>query len=132
MNPKVAKLTSFFGKTPLILVLIICATAGYMFRGVVGGASDLPASGGTGIAATVEEVWTCSMHPEIRLPKPGQCPKCGMDLVLAKPTPTAVADETAKPKKYACSMFCVPPLPKPGKCPSTMKAMSPRLVPAMA
>ncbi len=28
-------------------------------------------------------VWTCSMHPQIRLPGPGQCPICGMDLVPA-------------------------------------------------
>lgn len=27
------------------------------------------------------ELWTCSMHPQIRLPKPGQCPICGMNLV---------------------------------------------------
>ncbi|MBI3411665.1 MAG: efflux RND transporter periplasmic adaptor subunit [Planctomycetes bacterium] len=25
--------------------------------------------------------WTCSMHPQIRQPKPGKCPICGMDLV---------------------------------------------------
>jgi membrane fusion protein, copper/silver efflux system len=28
-------------------------------------------------------VYTCPMHPEIRSPTPGKCPKCGMDLVLA-------------------------------------------------
>lgn len=28
------------------------------------------------------EVWTCPMHPEVRQPRPGSCPKCGMDLVL--------------------------------------------------
>lgn len=28
-----------------------------------------------------EEVWTCSMHPEIREDQPGDCPICGMDLV---------------------------------------------------
>lgn len=27
------------------------------------------------------EVWTCSMHPQIRMPKPGQCPICGMNLI---------------------------------------------------
>ncbi len=27
------------------------------------------------------EVWTCSMHPQIRMPEPGQCPICGMDLI---------------------------------------------------
>ncbi|NND16530.1 MAG: efflux RND transporter periplasmic adaptor subunit [Eudoraea sp.] len=30
-----------------------------------------------------EEVWTCSMHPEIRQPEPGSCPICGMDLIKA-------------------------------------------------
>jgi len=27
------------------------------------------------------DFWTCSMHPQIRSPKPGKCPLCGMDLV---------------------------------------------------
>lgn len=27
------------------------------------------------------EVWTCSMHPQIRQAEPGQCPICGMDLI---------------------------------------------------
>jgi len=26
-------------------------------------------------------IWTCSMHPQIRLPKPGKCPICHMDLI---------------------------------------------------
>lgn len=26
-------------------------------------------------------VWTCSMHPEIRSNEPGDCPKCGMELI---------------------------------------------------
>ena len=70
-----------------------------------------------------DAVWTCSMHPQIRESKPGDCPICGMKLVPAK---DASADHGAKgdnakaqpeAKKYACSMFCVPPLPEPGKCP---------------
>jgi len=28
-----------------------------------------------------ETIWTCSMHPQIHLPKPGPCPLCGMDLI---------------------------------------------------
>jgi len=27
-------------------------------------------------------VYTCPMHPEVVSDKPGQCPKCGMDLEL--------------------------------------------------
>ena len=30
------------------------------------------------------EVWTCSMHPQIRQSEPGQCPLCGMDLIPAE------------------------------------------------
>ena len=32
-------------------------------------------------------LWTCSMHPQIKLPEPGQCPICFMDLI-----PLAVSD----------------------------------------
>ena len=29
-------------------------------------------------------VWTCSMHPQIKQPEPGDCPLCGMDLIPLK------------------------------------------------
>ena len=29
-----------------------------------------------------KEIWTCAMHPQIRLDHPGKCPICGMDLIL--------------------------------------------------
>lgn len=35
----------------------------------------------SGEAATGSEVWTCSMHPQVRLPRPGSCPICGMKLI---------------------------------------------------
>ena len=28
-----------------------------------------------------EQVWTCSMHPQVRQNEPGDCPICGMDLI---------------------------------------------------
>jgi Cu(I)/Ag(I) efflux system membrane fusion protein len=30
---------------------------------------------------TIADVWTCSMHPQIRESGPGKCPLCGMDLI---------------------------------------------------
>ena len=30
--------------------------------------------------------WTCSMHPEVRRPGPGRCPKCPMALYAVRPT----------------------------------------------
>ncbi len=35
------------------------------------------------------QIWTCAMHPQIRMDKPGQCPICGMDLI---PVQTATAE----------------------------------------
>ncbi len=37
------------------------------------------------------EVWTCSMHPQIREDGPGQCPICGMDLIPVAGTPVTNA-----------------------------------------
>ena len=29
----------------------------------------------------VTQLWTCSMHPQIKLEEPGNCPICGMELI---------------------------------------------------
>ena len=36
-------------------------------------------------------IWTCSMHPQIQQPEPGNCPICGMDLIPLKSD--AIADD---------------------------------------
>lgn len=51
--------------------------AGYLARGGGGAPEPEPAPSGPTEAA----VWTCSMHPQIRLPQPGKCPICFMDLI---------------------------------------------------
>lgn len=33
--------------------------------------------------AGVPQIWTCSMHPQVQLTEPGDCPICGMDLIPA-------------------------------------------------
>jgi len=33
------------------------------------------------LSGAVSQTWTCSMHPQIRRPKPGKCPICAMDLI---------------------------------------------------
>lgn len=42
-----------------------------------------PASPVLGRGSPESALGTCSMHPHIRLPVPGQCPICGMDLIPA-------------------------------------------------
>jgi Cu(I)/Ag(I) efflux system membrane fusion protein len=35
-------------------------------------------------------IWTCSMHPQIRMDKPGKCPICAMDLIPVDETGSGV------------------------------------------
>jgi len=41
------------------------------------------------------EIWTCAMHPQIRMKKPGKCPICGMELILLNQNSVAKADSNA-------------------------------------
>lgn len=47
-------------------------------------------------AQRAAEVWTCPMHPEVREPHPGKCPKCGMDLVKETATAAPPSEETPR------------------------------------
>ncbi len=66
-------------KTKQILLLV-----GILIAGILIGkfAFNNDASKSTHSAETVEEHWTCSMHPQIDMPEFGSCPICGMDLIL--------------------------------------------------
>lgn len=46
------------------------------------------------------ETWTCSMHPQIRQPKPGKCPICFMDLV---PVESSADEEQLGPRQLKLS-----------------------------
>jgi len=41
----------------------------------------LKAKWGSGGNSANAGIWTCSMHPQVRMNHPGKCPFCGMDLV---------------------------------------------------
>ncbi len=65
------------------MAVIIGVMAGYL---IFGGSSN---DGTTKEHDHSEEIasgkmWTCSMHPQIMQPEPGDCPICGMDLIPAE------------------------------------------------
>jgi len=73
----------------------ILKTVGILFIGVllgwlVFGGNDTPKSDHehNSVEGT-ETIWTCSMHPQIRMNEPGQCPICGMDLILLESNDSA-------------------------------------------
>src|SRR3990172_3666825 len=44
---------------------------------------------------TQKNVYTCPMHPDVQMDKPGQCPKCGMTLVPTKESQEKPMDHSA-------------------------------------
>jgi Cu(I)/Ag(I) efflux system membrane fusion protein len=44
---------------------------------------------------STSEIWTCSMHPQIKMDKPGKCPICAMDLILLNQNSSAQMDADA-------------------------------------
>ena len=49
-----------------------------------GNASNKEAVHNHDATVTTNQMWTCSMHPQIMQPEPGDCPICGMDLIPAE------------------------------------------------
>jgi len=68
-------------------VLLVLASAGYLLFGNTG-PQESP------VSAPIQEVWTCSMHPQVRMPGPGSCPICSMPLVKVETTPSAKTGST--------------------------------------
>lgn len=68
----------------IILVLAIVGVGAAYQLGMRVGEDRAAQTGTTTEADDAEKapaVWTCAMHPQVRLPKPGKCPICFMDLI---------------------------------------------------
>jgi P-type Cu+ transporter len=66
--------------------------------------------------------YTCPMHPEVRQPGPGNCPKCGMALEPVAPVAAATRNE------WVCPMHPEIVRDAPGDCPKCGMALEPRTV----
>ncbi|GGW88796.1 efflux RND transporter periplasmic adaptor subunit [Salegentibacter mishustinae] len=69
-----------------ILILISGLVLGYLFFGtgdVKNGKQETEVADGHDHEGETSQMWTCSMHPQIMQPEPGDCPICGMELIPA-------------------------------------------------
>ncbi len=85
------------------MAVIIGVMAGYL---IFGGSSN---DGTTKEHDHSEEIasgkmWTCSMHPQIMQPEPGDCPICGMDLIPAESGADGLAMNQFKMTKNAMAL----------------------------
>jgi Cu+-exporting ATPase len=69
--------------------------------------------------------YVCPMDPEVREPKPGPCPKCGMAL-----EPEIIREEDESHTEYTCPMHPEVISDKPGTCPKCGMALEPKEVSA--
>ncbi len=66
----------------VIIIVLIAFVLGYLIKGWI--MPTEPAAEHRYISDSTQnrqQWWTCSMHPQIRQPRPGKCPICFMDLV---------------------------------------------------
>ncbi len=80
-----------------------------------------PQARGEASGAQGATTYTCPMHPEVRQPGPGACPKCGMAL-----EPATVAAPAAR-TEYVCPMHPEIVRSEPGACPKCGMALEPRV-----
>jgi len=94
-EPNDPRRKSLVRKLPVLALIAAAFALGYYFADDRG--AGIPAANDPQKAPHVEashrtaehsatksvetELWTCSMHPQIKLAHPGKCPICGMDLV---------------------------------------------------
>jgi hypothetical protein len=68
-------------------ILMIIGFTGLLFLGACGSKSQ-KGTNQTEDVSTEHVYYTCEMHPEVQSDKPGNCPKCGMELIKAKRSDT--------------------------------------------
>lgn len=53
---------------------------------------------------TESTTWTCSMHPQIQQPEPGDCPICGMDLIPAQEASSELSSDQFRMTENAMAL----------------------------
>lgn len=85
----------------IALALVIGLLGGYL---IFGGSSTGSDNHAHAEEAAADQMWTCSMHPQIMQPEPGDCPICGMDLIPAEAGAEGLSPNEIKMTKNAMAL----------------------------
>ncbi|WP_299335212.1 efflux RND transporter periplasmic adaptor subunit [uncultured Psychroserpens sp.] len=89
------KILSYFG------ILAVGLLLGWL---LFGGSSNDNAEHNHSEVSESEQMWTCSMHPQIMQPEAGDCPICGMDLIPAETSSVGLNANEFKLSKNAMAL----------------------------
>ena len=118
VDPNMRALRALLWRWAVVLIVLAVAAAWATWR-MQSAAAHVSAGAARAMAPAVAEpqvaYWTCTMHPEVHQPGPGDCPICGMTLVpkyAGSDTPgvaPVAAEPAAKPgapakQWYRCTM----------------------------
>jgi Cu(I)/Ag(I) efflux system membrane fusion protein len=85
-------------------ILLVGLLLGWL---VFGGSATHEHNGEPAPTEEAAVVWTCSMHPQIKMDKPGKCPLCAMDLIPLKSSgggDDAIDDDAIQMSKEAVAL----------------------------
>jgi len=87
----------------IVAAAILGLLAGYLFFGNSSdGKEDMEVHDHSAHSET--EVWTCSMHPQIRQSESGSCPICSMDLIPAETSAEGLSEDQFKMTENAMAL----------------------------
>lgn len=84
----------------MIVLAVVLLVAGFLLGRGCAGRPESGAKEPTLVKSAQTGIWTCSMHPQIRQPKAGKCPICGMDLI---PVAMDSAAKSEQPRQVTLS-----------------------------
>ncbi len=87
------------------IIYIGILAVGFLFGWVLSGnTSNEETANNPAEMAETNQMWTCSMHPQIMQPEPGDCPICGMDLIPAETSAMGLAADQFKLTENAMAL----------------------------
>lgn len=79
------------------LLLVVSAAVGGYVVGRTTKRAGVVAIAPTTAPDTTKQVYTCSMHPQVRMDQPGRCPICEMPLIQTAPVENAPTTNSGEP-----------------------------------